>query len=81
MPKTKITPWVKHPECTKEFIKAIQEALDAFEEHIHFPDEDVRCAAYRKLLEAYRTALTPVWNLAHFADVDIILKAVSDKEM
>ena len=81
MPKTKITPRVKHPEHTEEFIKAIQEALDAFEEHIHFPDKDVRCGAYRKLLEVYRTALTPTWNLVRFADIDIILEAVCNKEM
>ena len=73
MPKTKITPWAKHTERTEKFIKAIQEALDDFEEHIQFPDIDVRRVAYKKLLEAYRTTLTPVWNLGHFADIDIIL--------
>ena len=33
------------------------------------------------LLEVYREALMPVWNLAHFADIDIILNMVTDKEM
>ena len=81
MTKTKVTPWVKHSERTQYFISTVKEALDAFEEQIRFPDEKVRSRAYKKFLQAYREALTPVWNLAHFADIDIILKTVSDKEM
>ena len=81
MTKTKVTPWAKHPECTQYFISTVKETLDAFEEQICFPDEEVRSRAYEKFLQAYREALTPVWNLAHFADIDIILKTVSDKEM
>ena len=81
MAKTKVTPQAKHPEHTQYFISTVKEALDAFEEQIHFPDEEVRSRAYQKFLQAYREALTPVWNLAHFADIDIFLKTVSDKEM
>ena len=58
----------------------MKEALDAFEEEIGLLDEDVRSGAYRKLLEAYKHTLEPVWNLAHLADIDIILKTVSDQE-
>ena len=72
MAKTKVTPWAKHPEHTQYFISTVKEALDAFEEQIRFPDEEVRSRAYQKLLQAYREALTPVWNLAHFADIDVI---------
>ena len=71
----------KHPERTQHFITTVKEALDAFEEQISFPDEEVRRGAYQKLLQAYKEALTPVWNLARFADIDVILKTVSDKEM
>ena len=81
MAKTKVTPRAKHPECTQHFISTVKEALVAFEEQIHFPDEEVRSGAYQKLLQAYKEALTPVWNLARFADIDVILKTVSDKEM
>ena len=81
MAKTKVTPRAKHPECTQHFIATLKEALDAFEEQISLPDEEVRSEAYQKLLQAYKEALEPVWNLAHFADIDIILKTVSDKEM
>ena len=81
MAKTKVTPRAKHPERTQHFIATVKEALDAFEEQISLPDEEVRSEAYQKLLQAYKEALEPVWNLARFADIDIILKTVSDKEM
>ena len=55
--------------------------MDQFEEHAHFPDAEVRENAYRVLLEAYHTALTPIWNLAWFADIEMVLKTVADKQM
>ena len=79
--KTKVTPRAKHPERMQHFITAVKQALDAFEEQISFTDEEVRSGAYHKLLQAYKEALIPVWNLAGFADIDVILKTVSDKEM
>ena len=81
MAKTKVTPRAKHPKRTQDFIRAIKEALDTLQEQVHFPDEEVRGRAYETLLEAYREALTPVWNLAHFADINVILNMVADKEM
>ena len=55
--------------------------MDQFEEHVHFPDTEVRENAYHVLLEAYHTALTPIWNLAWFADIEMVLKTVADKQM
>ena len=55
--------------------------MDQFEEHVHFPDAEVRENAYHVLLEAYCTALMPIWNLAWFADIEMVLKTVSDKQM
>ena len=81
MAKTKVTSWAKHPQRTQNFITSVKEALDAFEEQISFPEEEVRITAYKLLLHAYKEALEPVWNLARFADVDIILKTISDKQM
>ena len=81
MARKNVTPWAKHPERTQHFIATVKEALDAFEEQISLPDEEVRSRAYQKLLQAHKEALEPVWNLAHFADIDIILKTVSEKEM
>ena len=55
--------------------------MDKFKEDVHFPDAEVQENAYSVLLEAYRTALTPIWNLAQFADIDMILKTVADKQI
>ena len=55
--------------------------MDQFEEHAHFPDAEVRENAYHVLLEAYHTALMPIWNLAWFADIEMVLKTVADKQM
>ena len=55
--------------------------MDQFEEHVRFPDEEVRENVYPVLLEAYRTALMPIWNLAWFADIEMVLKTVADKQM
>ena len=81
MPKTKVTPKAKYPDQTQKFIKDVHDALDEFEENVHFPDEEIREDAYRVLLEAYHTALTPIWNLARFADVEMVLKTIADKQM
>ena len=80
-PKAQVTPRAKHAERTKLFAATMQEALAEFEEEISLLDEDVRGNAYRKLIDAYKHALEPVWNLAHLADTDIILKTVSDRNM
>ena len=48
---------------------------------MHFPDVEVRENAYRILLEAYRTALVPIWNLAQFADIEMVLRTIADKQM
>ena len=76
--KAQVTPRAKHPERTKLFAATVQEALAEFEEEISLLDEDVRSNAYQKLIDAYKHALKPVWNLAHLADTDIILETVSD---
>ena len=79
--RTKVTPRAKHPERTQHFITTMKQALDAFEEQISFTDKEVRSGAYQKLLQAYKEALIPVWNLAGFVDINVILETVSDKEM
>ena len=60
MVKTKVTSRAKHPERTQNFITSVKEALDAFEEQISFPEEEVRGKAYKILLHAYKEALEPV---------------------
>ena len=46
MAKTRVTPQAKNPNQTQQFIKDVQEALDKFEDHMHFPDEEVQENAY-----------------------------------
>ena len=48
---------------------------------MHFPDEEVWENAYRTLLEAYHTTLVPIWNLAWFADIEMVLRTIADKQM
>ena len=81
MVKTKITPQAKHPNQTQKFIQAIQEALEAFKDQVGSLTEEVRSNAYRNFLEAYRDALTPVWNLAHFANIETILATITNPQM
>ena len=79
--KTKITPRAKHPDRTQRFIKAVQEALEAFEDQVSSLTEKIRSNAYKNFLEAYRDALTPVWNLAHFANIETILVTIANLQM
>ena len=76
-----LTPKTQHPECTKTFVSAIADALELFEDHIRSLDEDLRTNAYETLLTSYKDALTPIWNLARSADVETILKTITDKEL
>ena len=81
MVKTKITPRAKHPDRTQKFIEAIQEALEAFEDQVGSLTEEIRSNAYKNFLEAYRDALTPVWNLARFANIETILATIVNPQM
>ena len=81
MAKTKITPRAKHPSRTQEFIKVIQEALDTFEDEISSLTDDIREKTYKKYVEAYHDAFILVWNLAHFASVDTVMKMITDKHL
>ena len=76
-----LTPKAQHPECTKTFVSTIGDALELFEDHIGSLDEDLRTNAYETLLTSYKDALTPIWNLARSADMNMILKTITDKEL
>ena len=81
MPKTKVTPRAKHPNKTQQFLDATQIALQIFEDEISSLTEEVRGKAYKNYVRAYREALVPVWNLARFANIEAVLKTVTDKKM
>ena len=66
---------------TPKFVSAIADALELFEDHIRSLDEDLRTNAYETLLTLYKDVLTPIWNLARSADVEMILKMITDKEL
>ena len=78
---TKLTPKVQHPERTKKFVSSIEEALELFDDHIGSLDETLWTNAYETLLKLYKEALTPIWNVARFVGVEMILKTIADKEM
>ena len=81
MPKTKVTPHAKHPDRTQQFLDAIQNALDTFEDEISSLREEIRGKAYRNYVTAYREALVPVWNLARFASIGTVMETIADKDM
>ena len=81
MPKTKITPCAKHPDHTQQFLDAIQNALDMFEDEISSLTEEICGKAYRNYVIAYREALIPVWNLARFASIGTVMETIADKDL
>ena len=81
MPKTKVTPRAKHPNKTKQFLDATQIALEMFDDEISSFTDEVKEKAYKHYVRSYREALVPVWNLARFANIDTVLKTVTDKKM
>ena len=81
MPKTKVTARTKHPDRTQQFLDATQIMLETFEDEISLLTEEIREKAYRNYVKAYKEALVPIWNLAHFADIRTVLESVTDKNM
>ena len=81
MPKIKVTACAKHPNRTEQFLDAIQAALEMFEDEISSLTEDIHSKAYKNYVTAYREALVPIWNLAHFANICTVMETVADKEL
>ena len=77
----KITSQAKHPDKTQTFVTAVQMAMKTFDDKIGSLMQDIHLKAYKNLVQSCRTALTTVWDLAQFADINLILKMVHDKEM
>ena len=81
MPTTKVTPRAKHPNKTKQFLDATQIALEMFDDEISSFTDEVKEKAYKHYIRSYREALVSVWNIARFANIDTVLKTVTDKKM
>ena len=51
-----------------------------FEDEISSFTDKVKEKAYKHYIRSYREALVPVWNIARFANIDTVLKTVTDKK-
>ena len=80
MAKAKLTPRATQTDKTKQFIVAVDEALETFEEEISSLSETTRECAYKNFITSYRAAMTPIWNLSRFANVNTVLDTIADKE-
>ena len=65
---------------TKQFIVAVDEALETFEEEISSLSENTRECAYKNFITSSHAAMTPIWNLSRFANVNTVLDTIADKE-
>ena len=52
-----------------------------FEDKISSLTEEICGKAYRNYVIAYHAALIPVWNLAHFASIGMVMETVADKDL
>ena len=69
------------PEQNKTVLRCdADRPRDVCDEISSFTDE-VKEKAYKHYVRSYREALVPVWNLARFANIDTVLKTVTDKKM
>ena len=80
-PKTKITPRAKHPEKTEKFLTDVQLALETFKDEVGSLCEETKSGTYKNFLQSYRDALVPLWNSAHSASIETVLKMVANPQM
>ena len=80
MAKMKLTPRAMQTDKTKQFIIAIDDALETFEEEISSLSENTTECAYKNFITSYRAAMTPIWNLSRFTNVNTVLDTIADKE-
>ena len=63
------------------FVSAVTDALEVFEDNIGSLDKDLQTSAYETFLTSYKDALTPMWSSAGSADIKLILKMITDKQL
>ena len=76
-----LTPKAKHPDRTQKFVSAITDALEVFEDNVESLDEDLRTSAYETFITSYKDALNPIWSPTGSADIKMILKTITDKQL
>ena len=80
MAKTKLNPWATQTDKTKQFIIAVDEALEMFDEEISSLSENTRECAYKNFITSYRAAMILIWNLSRFTNINTVLDTIADKE-
>ena len=80
MAKMKFNPRTTQTDKSKQFIIAVDEALETFEEEISSLSESTRECAYKNFITSYQAAMTPIWNLSRFANVNTVLYTIANKE-
>ena len=78
---TMLTPKAQHPERTKKFVSIVAEALEVFEDNIGSLEENLQASAYETFINSYRDALSGIWSPAAAADIKMILKTITDKQL
>ena len=76
-----LTPKAQHPECTKKFVSVIAEALEVFKDNIGSLEENLQASAYETFINSYKDALSCIWSPAAAADIKMILKTITDKQL
>ena len=76
-----LTPKAQHLESTKKFVSVVTEALEVFKDNIGSLEEDLRTSAYETFLTSYKDALASIWSPAAAADINMILKTITDKQL
>ena len=78
---TTLTPKAQHPERTQKFVSVIAKALEAFEDNIGSLEENIQASAYETFINSYKDALSRIWHPAAAADMKLILKTITDKQL
>ena len=74
-----LMPKAQHPESTKKFVLVVAEALEVFEDSIGSLEEDLQASDYETFINSYKDALSYIWSPAAAADIEMILRTITDK--
>ena len=78
---TTLTPKAQHPAHTQKFVSVVAEALEAFEDNIGSLQENIQASADETFINSYKDALSRIWRPAAAADMKLILKTITDKQL
>ena len=78
---TTLMPKAQHPERTRKFVSVVAEALEVFEDNIGSLEENIQASAYKTFINSYKNTLSCIWSPAAGADMKMILKTITDKQL